>query len=333
MEINQFIIESAESEHLVRLVADRFQISRQAVLKRIKALIEAGTMERVGSGRSSRYRLRSASNAVFVETDGLQEDKLWRDTFRPFIATVANAQAISAWAYALTEMVNNVIDHSASKHVSVECAVNSLQTSITIVDTGVGVFTKIKEAFGLEDEVEAIQELLKGKLTTDPSRHSGEGIFFSSKLMDSFRLSCGIHSLICENKENKPVAIIEAQARPIKGTVVSMSLRNNTERKLSDLFSEFSEGDGGAFSKTKFFVALLLENNDQLVSRSQAKRLMKRFERFNQVVLDFEGVDSIGQAFAHEVFRVFQNEHPHVRIVPMCMSEQVSAMVNRALQS
>ncbi len=35
-----------------------------------------------------------------------------------------------------------------------------------------------------------------------------------------------------------------------------------------------------------------------------------RFERFQTVVLDFTGVEEIGQDFADEVFRVFQRAHP-----------------------
>jgi len=54
--------------------------------------------------------------------------------------------------------------------------------------------------------------------------------------------------------------------------------------------------------------------SDPHISRSQAKRLLMGLEKFKQVVLDFKGVSSVGQAFVDEVFRVFQNEHPDIAI-------------------
>ena len=69
---------------------------------------------------------------------------------------------------------------------------------------------------------------------------------------------------------------------------------------------------------------------EKLVTRSQAKRLTAQFEKFEHVVLDFEGVDEIGQAFADEVFRVFQNAHPGTLLAPTNMTEAVEDMVKRA---
>ena len=41
-------------------------------------------------------------------------------------------------------------------------------------------------------------------------------------------------------------------------------------------------------------------SEDFLVARSQAKRLLERFDRFEEVVLDFDGVRQVGQGFADE---------------------------------
>jgi hypothetical protein len=67
-----------------------------------------------------------------------------------------------------------------------------------------------------------------------------------------------------------------------------------------------------------------------LVSRSQAKRLLNRFERFKVVILDFDGVQEIGQAFADEIFRVFPNSHPATEIRDLNASHQVQKMISRA---
>ena len=77
-------------------------------------------------------------------------------------------------------------------------------------------------------------------------------------------------------------------------------------------------------------ITVSLAGEDDLITRSQAKRLMQRAERFRTVMLDFAGVTSIGQAFADEVFRVFANAHPDVELVPMHATPAVQQMIRRA---
>ena len=70
---------------------------------------------------------------------------------------------------------------------------------------------------------------------------------------------------------------------------------------------------------------------DELVSRSQAKRLLARVELFKHVIFDFEDVDSIGQAFADQIFRVFAGEHPEIKLVPVNTNAEVKGMIKRAI--
>jgi hypothetical protein len=70
---------------------------------------------------------------------------------------------------------------------------------------------------------------------------------------------------------------------------------------------------------------------DNLVTRSQAKRLAKQFERFKHVELDFAGVSEIGQAFADELFRVFARAHPQIRITPINTEPAVAQMIRRVV--
>jgi hypothetical protein len=71
--------------------------------------------------------------------------------------------------------------------------------------------------------------------------------------------------------------------------------------------------------------------DEQLVSRSQAKRLIARFEKFRTVILDFADIQEIGQAFADELFRVYAGSHPEVDLLPDNMTEQVERMWLRAV--
>lgn len=111
--------------------------------------------------------------------------------------------------------------------------------------------------------------------------------------------------------------------------MVKMVLNNHTARTLKKVFDEFTDDDLG-FSKTVVPVKLAQYGEDQLVSRSQAKRLLNRVDRFRTVLVDFEGVDSIGPSYADEIFRVFVNEHPEVSVVEINVKPQVAAMIARA---
>jgi anti-anti-sigma regulatory factor len=66
---------------------------------------------------------------------------------------------------------------------------------------------------------------------------------------------------------------------------------------------------------------------ESLMSRSQARRLMNRFDHFREVVLDFSGVDFIGQGFADEIFRVFANANPGTQLIPINCTETVKKMI------
>src|SRR3989338_8465686 len=86
------------------------------------------------------------------------------------------------------EMFNNAIEHSESKIISVEVSLRNNKLSFIVEDSGIGVFRNIMKKKGLRSVIEAIQDLLKGKTTTMPKSHSGEGIFFTSKASDLFIL-------------------------------------------------------------------------------------------------------------------------------------------------
>lgn len=96
------------------------------------------------------------------------------------------------------------------------------------------------------------------------------------------------------------------------------------------MFDEYTADGDYEFSKTVVPVRLTRYGNEALLARSQAKRLLARLDRFKTVVLDFEGVEWIGQGFADELFRVFVRRHPNVEIVPVNENPQVKSMIRRA---
>jgi hypothetical protein len=124
--------------------------------------------------------------------------------------------------------------------------------------------------------------------------------------------------------------LLEEQA-PAEGTLVSMIIGPSSDRTPNEVFDRFASQDMDyGFSKTHVPVVLARYGDENLVSRSQAKRLLARFDRFQEIVLDFKGIATVGQAFADEIFRVFAHEHPHVHLTPVNLSEAVAQMVSRA---
>jgi hypothetical protein len=74
--------------------------------------------------------------------------------------------------------------------------------------------------------------------------------------------------------------------------------------------------------------------NENLVSRAQAKRIASEIEKLEhvpEVLLDFSGVQEIGQGFADQLFRVFTKSHPEVALTPIHCAPSVRDMIKRAL--
>ena len=114
----------------------------------------------------------------------------------------------------------------------------------------------------------------------------------------------------------------------VSGTAVSMLIAKNSHLNISDIFNEYADPDKQpGFYKTRIPVKLMEYEGELLLSRSQAKRLITRFDKFLEVILDFQGVTEIGQAFADEVFRVFRNMYPNVHLQPINCSPTVQRMI------
>jgi len=182
----------------------------------------------------------------------------------------------------------------------------------------------------LPDARSALLELAKGKLTSDKKNHAGEGIFFTSRMFDAFSIRSGYLCYVRERQDDDQW-LIETEERPNYnvGTAVLMEIATNAERTKRQVFDAYQK-DGDvvlAFRKTHVPLKLGKYPNEQLVSRSQAKRVLSRFEDFTEVLLDFEGVSDIGQGFADEIFRVFRNEHPNIEIIAIRTTPEIDAMI------
>lgn len=329
--VRRFIIENVEvhPKDIARLTSQKFGVSRQAVSRHLQLLVEEGCLSSDGNTRARSYSLTplEAWSKSYAITASLAEDRPWLQDVAPVLQHLP-ANVVHLWQYGFSEMFNNAIDHSEGTRIRVSVEKTAASTRITVADDGIGIFRKIRTALDLVDERQAPLELAKGKFTTDPSRHSGEGIFFTSRMFDEFRILSGTVYFSHDHDEVSDW-ILECEAEQT-GTTALMKLSNHTARTAKKVFDKFSSGEDYGFTKTIVPVMLAKYGDDNLVSRSQAKRLLVRFERFKTVVLDFRGVDSIGQAFADELFRVFPSMHPEVELTPVRANSEVRRMIARA---
>jgi hypothetical protein len=97
---------------------------------------------------------------------------------------------------------------------------------------------------------------------------------------------------------------------------------DQTDREILDRYAF-------GFRRTRVIVGLAQVGAAGLLSRSEARRLMARLDRFVEVVLDFKGVAAIGPAFADEVFRVYASANA-VKLIWVRANDDVQRMIRRA---
>jgi anti-sigma regulatory factor (Ser/Thr protein kinase) len=333
--VRDFILRSVEDnpDSIARKAAEEFGLSRTAINRYLRRLIDDGLLVATGKTNARRYELRNFVEIAFrLEgiTASSSEDTVWRYRILPHIRDVPK-NVVDICQYGFTEILNNVIDHSVSDDALISFEQSHRRISIIIKDSGVGIFAKIQKDFDLPDPRSALLELSKGKLTSDKARHTGEGIFFTSRMFDNFQISSG--NLIYRRLRtggDEWLMEVDDVADPHQGTAASMKISTDADWTTKQIFAQY-EGDHMRFRRTHVPIALGNYPGEQLVSRSQAKRILARFEEFSEVLLDFQDVEEIGPAFADEIFRVFRNQHPEIKIIAIRTEPDVQNTIDRAM--
>lgn len=322
--IKRYILEkiSQQASSVSQTVASTFSVNPSTIHAYMNELIEDNIIRKKQRGQ---YEL--VSNVFTYElsrADGDLDDDMY--AYENCLSGHINGFSDNVrdiWSYAFTEMINNVMDHSMADKVSLVVSQDFLATRVILTDNGVGIFQKIKDYFKLSSMEEAICELFKGKLTTDTTNHSGEGIFFTSKLMDDFFIISS--GKVFTNNKYDDSKILDFALENQKGTCVIMSLSNYTHKTAREVFDAYANVEGG-FIRTKIPLKNIFDVSP--VSRSQAKRVCNRLDKFKEVIVDFDSIVWIGQAFAHQLFVVFANNHPDIELIPINMNEDVTKMYN-----
>lgn len=335
-EIKKYILRkiAVDDVDVISKTMDNFGISVTSVKRYLQEAIKCEVIAE-DKNRESGYQLveHISSAKAALDATAVEEDRLFQEYIAKHLGC-CNEAAFRIWQYTCEEMLNNAIEHSRGEYIFIEVRTNALYSKVIITDDGVGIFQTLLDYMAengwsnpcIED---ALVELYKGKITSNAACHSGEGIFFSSKMVDNFMIWSDAEVYMCGNgKDPKTIqSHLLAYASRIRkvGTMVILCLENETERKISEVFDMYTDSEEG-FVKTSIPVKEACINGEP-AARSQARRIYNRLDTFKEVVLDFADVEYMGQGFADELFRVYATAHPQVTLVPINMPPEVERMI------
>ncbi|MCX6758568.1 MAG: DUF4325 domain-containing protein [Candidatus Nealsonbacteria bacterium] len=339
IDIKKIILNSVEKREGVKVseIMEKTGFSRAYINRFLNELKEEGKIVPLGKTNKAHYVkadkdfILSAKKKILsirkkIRNQNISEDAVLDQIKQEtgiFIDLRKNIE--DSLNYAFTEMLNNAIEHSQSKEIEIKFQRIDGLIKFEVVDSGIGIFNNIMQKRGLANELEAIQDLLKGKQTTAPQQHTGEGVFFTSKLADTFTIASSNKKLTYNNIIED---IFPQDSGFRKGTKVTFVISKDSKRDLEAIFKEYS-GDTFEFDTTKVAVRLYKMGNIY-ISRSQAKRIMSGLDKFKTVILDCRRINAVGQAFADQIFRVWHNEHPGIAIETVNSNENIDMMIKRA---
>lgn len=323
-----------------QILASRLESSRVYAQRVLHELVREGLLFKVGSTRGSHYipadraslsKLRgSRLNIVLhLQNHDLDEsavlDRINKET-GILLDIPKNVRTL--FEHGFTEMLNNAIEHSQSRTIDVQCQRSDTALTFSVRDFGIGIFNNIQKSFRLPGTLAAIQELLKGKRTTNAISHTGLGVFFTSKMADVFIID-SFEKILTINNLVKDVFI--SDRKNIEGTRVSFSVQLSSKKTAKAVFDAFSASADEDFAVNKTRVTIkLYEYGSSLPSRSEAKRIMLNLENFKEVELDFSGVETVGQGFADQIFRVWHNRFPDTYVYAVNANENVTFVIRAA---
>lgn len=314
---------------LVALAATHFGLSRQAISRHLGSMVDEGILTAEGRTKGRIYTLRPLAKAMvkLKIASCPAEHEVWKKKFAP-LAEGLRKNVRDICFHGFSEIFNNAVEHSQGTKILADMELTYTTVRMSVWDDGVGIFRKIKDHFDLNDESEAILDLVKGKVTTAPDNHTGEGIFFTTRMFDTFSIFSDwlffSHSAPDDNW------LIDTRDSRWRGTWVTMAIQSRSQLTIKEVFARYVSEEGDyAFDKTHVPLSLFKMGEENLVSRSQARRVLERYDRFKEILLDFAGVEHIGQAFADEIFRVFRNQHPKISVLHIRANDDIEAMIER----
>jgi anti-sigma regulatory factor (Ser/Thr protein kinase) len=315
----------AHPHDLATQLTQRLDISRSAVARLIARLVDNQWLRRDGTPRRPRFAPGLLRQVVRrYRLAGLDEHTPWARDFAPSFALRANIARLAQHAF--SELVNNAIEHSGGSGVTVSMRQTPTHLQLLVSDDGCGLFDRVGRSFELHDPAIAMLELSKGKLTSDPDRHSGRGLYFTARFAEVMDLHA--NDTAFQHRVWQRHHWQRTRAAAHGGTSVFVAIALDSTLELDAVLREHShDGQGYGFERTVVPLQLLTASGSGLESRAQARRVAARLQQFRRAEVDFGGIAEIGHGFADELFRVYARSQPGVELVPLNMAERVRALV------
>jgi anti-sigma regulatory factor (Ser/Thr protein kinase) len=256
--------------------------------------------------------------------DGLDEGRAWRRDFAPVFDLPAPVARLAQHAF--TELLNNAVDHSGGTRVTVSVRQTPLQLQLLVSDDGCGLFDRIAGAHAIDEPRLAMAELAKGRLTTQPDRHRGHGLFFVARTADVLDLRA--NGAAFQHRGWDPARWHDGRPLDAAGTSVYAAFALDTTRTLEGAMREPAADPGRLdLDRTTVPMALLADADGVLESRALARRAAARLEGFREAVLDFTGVRAVGHGFADELFRVQARRGDGLPLRTLAAGPEVAAVI------
>jgi anti-sigma regulatory factor (Ser/Thr protein kinase) len=332
MHIESFILEIAERKGKVAAMklVKKTGFSHTYVHRILQRLVDGGHLYKTGSTKNARYvpatpgsidKAKAGTNyysRVFKSITGLDANRILEELKKKFAFTGIPKNVVEIFDYAFSELLSNAIRHSQTEKLNIKVEKKENIISFEIRDFGIGIFKNIKEKLKLADEEDAVLELIKG---------SDKGMYFASKAADTLIIQSGAKKVIFNNLLDD---IFVRTIKDFTGTKMLFNINIDSARLLNDILNKASVNydtpDGG----TRIFVKLFSMGN-KYVSRPEARKALDGMGKFPTIILDFKGIESIGQGFVDEVFMVWKRNYPDTKITIENANDDVMFMIKRAV--
>jgi anti-sigma regulatory factor (Ser/Thr protein kinase) len=329
-EIRRFILEKIPQhpKDIVAITAEAFAVTRMTVHRHLSWLLRDKKIVKTGTTKGASYFLKTSldKTLIFQIQPETQSGQVWDEYMKDSFSRLPES-VLEICRYGFQEVFNNALLYSGGKGIVVKTVWKKDSLELSIIDDGKGIFRSVQKALELQDIRESVLQLTRGNFTTDPKQHSGRGLFLVSRLFDVFGLfSDGL--FYCKDNLGDDWYLEKRKISKSKGTRVSMAIKFDCKRTLKQVLGQYGSQ---AIDKTEILIKLSQMEDEPYISRLQAKRVLLGMEKFGRVVLDFQNIPTVGQAFVEEVFREFRLRHPEVALETIHATPDVQFMIDKSL--
>jgi hypothetical protein len=334
-EIRSFIVENLANhpKDIVAVASQSFDVTRMTVHRHLSRLLKDKKIVKTGTTKGASYFLKTSldKTLIFQIAPETKADQVWDEYMKDSFSRL-RPSVLEICRHGFLEIFNNACLYSRGKGIVVKTVWKKDSLEFSVIDDGEGVFQCVQKALGLKDIRESVLHLAKGNFTTLPDQHSGRGLFLVSRLFDVFGLFSG-GLFYCKDNLGDDWYLEKRKISKSKGTRVSLAIRFDCRRTLKQVLEQYASNPDApdAIANTEILIKLSQMEDEPYISRVQARRVLAGAEKFSRVVLDFQNVPTVGQAFVEEVFGEFRSRHPEVVLEKIHTSEDVRFMIDNSL--